>query len=182
MRLAFAIAVTALSLAGCREPTAGNEAANGQAGNAAANVAEAGANPLGAPVGADQAKKIMHDRHENMEDIGDATKAVGRTLKSSSPDLGVIRNAAATYSRLSPHVASWFPPGTGPEVGKTHAKAEIWQKPEDFAAKARDFDRAAQAFKAAADSGDLNQIKDSFAPLGKSCKACHDSYRAKVKD
>ena len=45
-------------------------------------------------------------------------------------------------------------------------------------AKDRDFQAAAKAFNAAAVSGDLNAIKSSFEPLGKSCKACHDTYRA----
>ena len=58
------------------------------------------------------------------------------------------------------------------------AKAEIWQKPEDFAAKARDFDTAAQKFNSAARGDDLAAMRASQADLGKTCKACHDSYRA----
>ena len=72
----------------------------------------------------------------------------------------------------------WFPPGTGPDVGKTHAKAEIWQKPDDFRAKATDFRKAALAFNSAARGGNVNAIKSAFGNLGRACKACHDSYRA----
>jgi cytochrome c556 len=61
---------------------------------------------------------------------------------------------------------------------KTRALPAIWQKPEDFAAKDRNFQQAAQAFKAAADAGDVNGVKAKFADLGKTCKACHDTYRA----
>jgi len=77
---------------------------------------------------------------------------------------------------------SWFPAGTGPNVGKTRAKAEIWQKPEDFVVKAHDFTVAANELDAAAKRGDVGQIKTSFKALGGTCKACHDPYRAPEKD
>lgn len=135
-----------------------------------------------APASRESALKLMRDRHENMEDIGDATKAVSRALKSSAPDLAVVRGAAATYGRLAPQVSSWFPSGTGPDIGKTDALPAIWENPEDFTQKARDFRAAVTAFEAASSSGDLAAIKAAFADIGKSCKACHDRYRAKDDD
>ena len=135
--------------------------------------------PLGAPVEREAALKLMHDRHENMEAIGDALKATGKTLKADQPDLAVVRSSAAKIAELAPNVPSWFPPGTGPDVGKTHAKPDIWQKPDDFTTKAGDMNQAAQAFHAAAQAGDMAAINERFAALGKTCKACHDSYREK---
>lgn len=168
-----------LLLAACRQP-AGDQLANDATGNAAVPAeAATAAVPAEPPPTREAALKLMHDRHENMEDIGDATKALSRALKSDSPDLAVIRDAAATYIRLAPHVASWFPPGTGPDVGKTHAKPAIWEKPEDFSAKAHDFQAAVTAFDAAARGGDIAAINSAFGDLGKACKACHDPYRAK---
>ena len=82
-----------------------------------------------------QAKKrssCMHDRHENMEKIGKATKAISRELKGASPDLATVRKTAAIIAGFAPKSRRWFPAGTGPDVGKTEAKAEIWQKPQDF--------------------------------------------------
>ena len=86
-----------------------------------------------------QALKLMHDRHENMEQIGKAFKIAGRELKASAPNLATVRSSAATIAGFAPKVPSWFPPGTGPDVGKTMAKPEVWQKPADFAAKAKAF-------------------------------------------
>lgn len=126
----------------------------------------------------DQALAVMKQRNDNMKALGGATGKVGKTLQSGSPDLNVIKQAAAQIAGLAPKVLSWFPAGTGPDVGKTRAKAEIWQKPQDFASKAHDFDQAANDFNAAAQSGDLNRIKMTFGSMGKSCKACHDLYRA----
>ena len=184
MRTALLTAVAAVALlAGCRE-----------AGDAPANNVAAADKPVfpvtddnpearpARPATKEAALKLMHDRHEGMEDIGDATKALGRETKSDSPDLAAIRTHAATIARLAPQVSAWFPPGTGPDVGKTRAKAEIWQKPEDFAAKTRDFQAAARSFDAAASAGDVAAIKASFGELGKTCKACHDPYRAPEDD
>jgi cytochrome c556 len=181
MRLLFAVATIAL-LAACREQAAGDRV--GESGNDAAPVeatngtlATSAAAPLGAPVSGDEAKKLMHDRHERMEEIGDAMKLIGRELKGDSPDLGKVRGGAATIARLAPQASGWFPPGTEPDVGKTEAKAEIWQKPEDFAAKMKAFQQAAQRFNAVAQGNDLAAIRAAQGELGKGCKACHDLYR-----
>jgi cytochrome c556 len=123
---------------------------------------------------------IMHERHEGMETIGKANKALHRELTAASPNLGVIRASAAKIAMLSQKASGWFPRGTGPELGKTGAKPEIWQNPEDFTAKLRNFQAAAKTFNAAAASGDLNAIKAHAGDLGQACKACHDKYRSEM--
>ena len=174
-RLALAICGIAL-LAGCKAQQHGNEA------NSAAVAAETAGAAAAAPLSNDQALALMKERHEHMEAFGDATKKASNALKSSSPDLGAIRDSSTRIGALAPRLLSWFPQGTGPEIGKTRAKAEIWQKKEDFALKARDFERAVKEFDVAAKRGDLSQINATFDALGKSCKACHDLYRAPKKD
>ena len=81
-------------------------------------------------------------------------------------------------ARYAPQVKGWYPPGTGPDVGKTRAKPEIWKKPDDFRTKALAFEKSAQQFAAAARGSDLTAIRAAHANLGKNCKACHDPYRA----
>jgi cytochrome c556 len=183
MRLILTVAALGL-LAACKAQAPADNSA--QPENAA--IAESNslspidaAAPLGAPVTGDDAKTVMHERHEGMEHVGKAAKTIGRELKSATPDVGKIREAAATIADLSTKTSGWFRPGTGPDIGKTGAKPEIWQNAKDVAEKDRAFQQAAQAFNAAAASGDLTRIKDSFADLGKSCKACHDKYRAEMK-
>jgi cytochrome c556 len=173
----YALCAVAL-VAGCRAEEQSNEAraSNNLIQSAETRTAAAG------PLSREQALALMEERHEGMEDIGDETKKISNQLKSSSPDVGAIRESAAKIAELAPKAQTWFPEGTGPDIGKTRAKAEIWQRPEDFAAKARDFDKAAQEFNTVAQTGDLDRIKASFATLGKSCKACHDSYRAPEDD
>ena len=100
----------------------------------------------------------MHERHEGMETIGKTNKELRRQLGGGSPDLAVVRASAAKIADLSRKASGWFPAGTGPDVGKTGAKPEIWRDPKDFAAKLAAFQHAAAAFNAAAAKGDLNAI------------------------
>ncbi|HEU0133361.1 MAG TPA: cytochrome c [Allosphingosinicella sp.] len=172
--------LTLMLLAACDSPGDGNATlaeANSSGNEAAAAVENAVQQSDATPLQKEQALALMKQRHENYEKIGDAMKAVSRELKGESSDLGKVRAGAATIAQLAPQVSTWFPAGTGPDVGKTEARAAIWEKPEDFAAKSRDFQQAAAAFDTAAKGSDLAAIRSAHGNLGKSCKACHDLYR-----
>lgn len=166
------IAMGALVLLSC-------SASKSNQANAASNsVAGAAETRVPPKLTHDQALALMKQRNANMKALGDAAGKVGKSLQSGTPDLNLIKQAASQIASLAPKVVSWFPAGTGPDVGKTRAKAEIWQKPEDFASKAHDFGLSATDFNDAAKLGDINHIKVTFGAMGKSCKACHDLYRA----
>jgi len=178
MRIAVLTALASVSLVACGQNATST---NNNVAETSANSVEAtesAATPAPAPATKEEALKVMHERHEGMEQIGKSTKAIKRQLDSSAPDVAEIQKAAATIAELAAKSPNWFPLGTGPDVGKTGAKPEIWQTYPDFVSKDRDFGKAAQAFDAAARSGDLSKIKAGFADLGKSCKACHDKYRS----
>ncbi len=182
MRRSVLIAAATISLlSACREQVGDNAAEMAAANGATAQPAQNSAAPP-PPATKEEALKLMHDRHEGMEQIGKSTKAIGAELKKDDPNIGIIRTNANIINDLAAKSEHWFPAGTGPDVGKTRAKAEIWQKLDDFTAKDRDFRQAAQAFTGSANSGDVNSIKPAFAALGKTCKACHDSYRTEKKE
>ena len=180
MRLLLMSAAAAILTTACNQadPAANQSASATSAAASAASserVLEARVNM--APVAAGRAKAIMHERHEGMEKIGDEFKSLRRQLGGSQPDMASVARSAAEVDRLAQRASNWFPAGTGPDVGKTESKAEIWQKPQDFAAKMAAFQRSAAAFHAAAKSGNAGAAKAAFGDLGKTCKACHDLYR-----
>lgn len=142
---------------------------------AAASAALSAARVSGA-----EAMQVMHERHEGMESIGNAFKALHREFDAPSPSVPTVRAYAGQIAGLSKKASGWFPAGTGPDVGRTGAKPEIWKDTQDFGAKLSAFQNSAQAFNAAAASNDLNAAKAHFAELGGTCKACHDSYRAEM--
>jgi cytochrome c556 len=120
---------------------------------------------------------IMHERHEGMETIGKAFKTLHREFDSSSPNVATVRASADQIGNLAKKSSRGFVVGTGPEAGKTGAKPEIWQNWPDFVAKQHAFQQSAQAFRAAAASGDMNAAKARYMDLAGTCKACHDKYR-----
>lgn len=175
----FSLAAAAL-LAGCNEQTQEENASNALMPSAETRTGGTEPDtPEVVAVDAETAKRLMHERHENYERIGDAMKVITRELKTDSPDLARVRQGADTIAMLAPQVKTWFPAGTGPEAGKTEAKAEIWQRPDDFRSKARGLEQASAAFQAAAQGSNLAAIRAAHADLGKACKACHDLYREK---
>ena len=176
--IAAAGACALLAACGGPDRTASSDAAPDNAAKAA--TSEAVVMLAAKPVSGDQARKIMHERHEGMESVGKNNKVIRRELEAGSPNLGTIRASAAQMANLSHKASGWFPAGTGPDVGKTGAKPEIWQNQKDFAAKLAAFQKAAQAFNAAAKSNDVNAMKARFADMGGTCKSCHDKYRSEM--
>jgi cytochrome c556 len=126
----------------------------------------------------DEAVKIMHERHEAMEDLGKAMKTLHRELDASPPDINAIRAQTSTMAATAAKIPSLFPPGTGPDVGKTRAKPDIWKQQDLFIRRAKEYLAAAQAIDAAAKAGDVNKVMALHDGVDKACKACHDPFRA----
>ncbi len=129
------------------------------------------------PAAADAAGAIKY-RQSVMKAVGGHMGAMNAILKGLVPhtdDLAGHAHAMAELSKISSKV---FPKGSG--AGKTRTKAEVWDRPDDFT-------KAVAAFQAAA--ADLAKTATSnpkaagskFQALGKSCKGCHDTFRAKKK-
>ena len=172
------IAAAVLSLAACNQGDGGNQVlaeANASGNEAAASVENAIQQSDATPLQKEQALALMKERHENYERIGKAMRAAKKGIDGN--DLPAVRTAAATINELAPKAQSWFPQGTGPDVGKTDAKAEIWKQPEQFALAMRDLREAAAEFNHTAQGNDLAAIKAAHANLGKTCKSCHERFR-----
>ena len=61
---------------------------------------------------------------------------------------------------------------------KTTAKPEIWKEQAKFKDLSDKMQAELVKVQAAAKTNNLDNIKAAFGPLGASCKACHDAYRA----
>lgn len=120
---------------------------------------------------------VQKQRHQGYEQLGKAMRAAKQAIDQGNG--GAVKGAANQIAALSSQAPRWFPAGSGPEAGKTHAKPEIWQNRADFDGKMRNFGLAAQAFQAAANGGDMAAIKAAHGKLGQTCSACHQSYRLK---
>jgi cytochrome c556 len=123
-------------------------------------------------------------RHDHYHELGDAFKVIRDEAKGDTPDLAKVKSAAKVVDQAAAAAeqSKWFPAGSGPEAGKTLALPAIWSKPDDFKAAMKMFSDAAPKLTAAANSGDAAAIKTAFGDVGKTCKNCHDNFRAKEHD
>ncbi|MDB5720105.1 MAG: cytochrome c [Alphaproteobacteria bacterium] len=123
---------------------------------------------------------VIKARQANYKQIGKANKAIMDELKQPAPSVAVIQANAKTLDGLVKRIPNWFPAGTGPETGvKTAALPAIWQQGAEFKKDARNMWGAANALDVAARSGDLARIRAAVPTVGASCKACHQTFRAK---
>lgn len=71
----------------------------------------------------------------------------------------------------------WAGFGPGTDKGETRAKPEIWTDAAKFKKGSEDMMTAVAQLKAAAKTGNLDNIKKAFGESAKTCKACHDAFR-----
>lgn len=72
-----------------------------------------------------------------------------------------------------------FGPGTAMDKNdNTKLKPEFFDKPEKAREVAIGFAKAANKLQEVASNGDKAALADQFSEVGKSCKACHDAFRA----
>jgi cytochrome c556 len=174
--LAFSVAAVIAAAACSGGGEGGNNASssaevNAQQNQAAQNVASGSATPQ------DHAA-VMKARHDHYEEMGRAMKGIGDQMKAGSPDVAVIQRHAATISGYGPQILGWFPEGSGPEAGRTRAKAEIWSDAATFRAATERFQQASTQFQQAAQGGDVAAIRAALPALRESCSNCHDKFRA----
>ena len=84
---------------------------------------------------------------------------------------------AAVVETLSKLPWAGFAPGT--EAIKSNAKPEMWTEKTKFDQGADKMRGEATKLAAAAKMGNLDALKTAFADTAATCKACHDSYKAK---
>lgn len=92
----------------------------------------------------------------------------------------VLRAAQAIAVLSQANLQTLFAPGTEKARGwkETAAKPEAFSEPR-FQQLGADFARQAQALAQTAAGGDPATVRTAFGELNKSCKACHDAYKAR---
>lgn len=121
-------------------------------------------------------------RREAMKANGAALKAISDIIKADGP-VADIAPHAAKVNEVAQKAPDLFPAGSdqprGKDPGQTMAKSEIWQNPEDFAAKIKAFQEEAAMFTMAVAGGDMAAVTAQLDKLGGACGSCHKAYQAK---
>ena len=124
--------------------------------------------------------RFMHERHEKYEAIGKAMKAASRELKGGSPDLAAVRKHAGDHRRLRAANPEPVPARHRPR------RRQDRRQGRDLAEARRISSAKSQAFTGRGDGLRRRRARHATWPpssaahgdLGKTCKACHDLYRA----
>jgi cytochrome c556 len=93
----------------------------------------------------------------------------------------VLAAANAVAAVANSGLGALYAPGTEQGSGwkPSRLKPEYFQEPERARAIALEFNRAANQLAKVAAAGDRDQIKEQYLQLSKTCKSCHDSFRAR---
>jgi cytochrome c556 len=120
----------------------------------------------------------IKERQEIMEGNEKATKVVIAMLKGEKPyDAKVAADAMKSIHDSIGKFVTLFPVGTE-TGGKTAALPAIWKNKKDFEDWGKQLQEDTTKAQAAAAGGPQSMMA-ALTEIGKSCKGCHDDYRAK---
>jgi cytochrome c556 len=123
---------------------------------------------------------VIKDRQQIMKGNGDAVKLVTDMLKGEKPydATGAGTAMKSIHDNISKFV-TLFPEGTD-KGEKTRALPAIWKNKKDFEDWGKQLQEDTQKAQGAA-AGGADAMKTAMADVGKTCKGCHDDYRAPDK-
>lgn len=118
-------------------------------------------------------------RKANFKEIGGDFKTMKDEIASGRADMRTVRFAARDLLTRATGQLRFFPRGSGPESGTpTRARAEIWANQAAFLKLQNEMVASARALDAAAQAGDMASLSAAHQALGRTCKSCHDQFRA----
>jgi cytochrome c556 len=118
---------------------------------------------------------VIEKRQKAMKGNSADAKAIKAAVEAK--DYETIETKAKDIMGTAEKIPSLFPKGS--TTGKTKAKAEIWEKSDDFAKAAKNLGKAASELAAAAKSKDDAAIGTKVKALGDACGSCHKAFREK---
>jgi cytochrome c556 len=104
---------------------------------------------------------------------------IGAMVNGRAPfDAKSAQESAHIVATMSSLPWPAFTPDT--EALKSRAKPEIWKESAKFKEASEKMMSEVAKLETAAKTGNLDTIKAAFGAVGGSCKACHDSFQAKL--
>lgn len=114
-------------------------------------------------------------RQELMKTMGKSFGPIIPIIKGESQDLEAAGAAATAMNEAVVESLTLFVEGTANgEVPGSRSKPDVWTKSAEFKKAADDLIAASAALADAAKTGDVDQFKAAFQPLGAACGGCHE--------
>lgn len=119
--------------------------------------------------------ETVKKRQELMKSMGKSFGPIIPVIKGESQDLEAAGAAAAAMNEAIVASLALYIEGTAVgEVPGSRAKPEVWTKSAEFKKAADELVAASAALAEAAKTGDVDQFKAAFQPLGAACGGCHE--------
>jgi cytochrome c556 len=118
--------------------------------------------------------EVNEKRQKLMKSQSAAVKEIKAAVESKN--YATVEAKAKVIMGTSDQIPSAFPKGS--TTGKTKAKAEIWEKNDDFVKHAKALGKSAGELAAAAKAGNDAEVDVKVKAMGDACGACHKAFRA----
>lgn len=126
-----------------------------------------------------QALNAIQFRQALLQLVRSNVGALGAMAKEVIPyDGQVMQTKGMRIEQLALMMEDYFRTDTTKFKLGTDALPIIWEQPEDFKAKIGDLTQAAQNLQQVAAAGDESQYRAAIGGVLKTCKGCHDTYKA----
>lgn len=126
-----------------------------------------------------QAKSAVEFRQSILKLVRSNVGALGGMAKGAIPfDAETMQRNGKRIEQLSLMMEDYFVVDTRGFDLSTDALPKLWDNKDDFNGKIVDLTNAAKNLQTAAGSGDEGQYKAAISQVFKTCKGCHDSYKA----
>jgi len=117
---------------------------------------------------------VLQKRQDAMKGNSAQAKAIKGAVETK--DYATVEAKAKDIGGTADKIVSLFPKGS--TTGKTKAKPEIWEKPDDFSKAAKNLGKAASELASAAKAGNADDVDVKVKALGEACNSCHKQFRA----
>jgi cytochrome c556 len=117
---------------------------------------------------------VIQKRQAAMKSNSADAKAIKAAVEAK--DYATIEVKAKDIMGTADHIVGLFPKGS--TAGKTKAKPEIWEKPDDFSKHAKNLGKAAGELASAAKAHNDAEIGVKVKALSDACASCHKAFRA----
>lgn len=108
-------------------------------------------------------------------------KLIADMVRGRSPyEADKVIAAAEEIAIHASDIELLFPPGSLQEP--SHAREEVWSKPDKFQHLSKQLQRKSEALAQDAANQSLDLTKKQFRQLGRICAACHNDYRHNMND
>lgn len=123
-------------------------------------------------------EQIIEKRQQAFKAMIRSFEPMGMMVRGSMPfKPELFQKHAANLLKNDAANLRYFPQNSHSD--KSRAKPEIWQNLDAYKQEEAQFNQRVQALHAAAQTGDLKQIRPVFGQVAQSCKSCHDAFRLK---